>query len=68
MKADENLRHKEGEMKMQTLEVGHMNAAKKQSSGPLRRGPIRSGAIRIGPNGSGPVVGGPVLGWQPMID
>ena len=40
-------------MKMQTLEVGHMNAAKKQSSGPLRRGPIRRGAIRIGPNGSG---------------
>ena len=47
-------------MEMRTLEVGHMNAAKKQSSGPLRRGPIRSGAIRIGPNGSGPVVGGPV--------
>ena len=40
-------------MKMQTLEVGHMNAAKKQSCGPLRRGPIRRGAIRIGPNGSG---------------
>ena len=58
--ADENLQHKEGEMKMQTLEVGHMNAAKNKAVVHFAEVQIRSGASRIGPNGSGPVVGGPV--------
>ena len=45
--ADEHLKHKHGEIKTQTLEVGIMNAANQQSSGPIV--PIGSGPVGIGP-------------------
>ena len=55
--ADEPKMHSEGATKKQTLEVGHMNAAKKQSNGPLRSRPLRSGPVRSGPVRSGTVRG-----------
>ena len=55
------------------LEVGHMNAAKEQSNGPLRSHPLRSGPVRSGPVRSGTVRGpvrsgrGPVRIRQPTV-
>ena len=53
--ADEAKMQEEGAIKTQTFEVGHMNAAKKQSNGPLRGRPLRSGPVRSGPVRSGTV-------------
>ena len=55
--ADEPQQDTEGAMQKQTLEVGHMNAAKEQSNGPLRSRPLRSGPVRSGPVRSGTVRG-----------
>ena len=55
--ADKPQMHSEGAIKKQTLEVGHMNAAKEQSNGPLRSRPLRSGPVRSGPVRSGTVRG-----------
>ena len=55
--ADEPQKHTEGALQKQTLEVGHMNAAKEQSNGPLRSRPLRSGPVRSGPVRSGTVRG-----------
>ena len=62
--ADEALVHANCALKKQTNEVGHMNAAKKQSnfqigSRPLRNGPVRSGPVRSG-TVRGPVRSGTV--------
>ena len=62
--ADEAKMQEEGAIKKQTFEVGHMNAAKKQSnfqigSRPLRNGPVRSGPVRSG-TVRGPVRSGTV--------
>ena len=59
--ADEALVHAKCAVKKQTNEVGHMNAAKEQSNGPLRSRPLRSGPVRSGPVRSG-TVRGPVRG------
>ena len=55
--AGEPQKHAEGAVQKQTLEVGHMNAAKEQSNGPLRSHPLRSGPVRSGPVRSGTVRG-----------
>ena len=60
--ADKPQMHSEGAIKKQTLEVGHMNAAKEQSNGPLRSRPLRSGPLRSGPVRSGPARSGTVRG------
>ena len=73
--ADEPQMQSEGALKKQTLEVGHMHAAKKQSNGPLRSRPLRSGPVRSGPVRSGTVRGpvrsgtvrGPVRNRQPTV-
>ena len=73
--ADEPHKDAEGALQKQTLEVGHMNAAKKQSnfqigSRPLRNGPVRSGPVRSG-TVRGPVrsgtVRGPFRNRQPTV-
>ena len=73
--ADEAKMQEEGAIKKQTFEVGHMNAAKKQSNGTLRSRPLRSGPVRSGPVRSGTVRGpvrsgtvrGPVRNRQPTV-
>ena len=55
--ADEPQKHAYGAVQKHTLEVGHMNAAKEESNGPLRSRPLRSGPVRSGPVRSGTVRG-----------
>ena len=80
--ADEAMVQEVGALKTQTNEVGHMNAAKKQSNGPLRSRPLRGGPVRRGtmrgPIGSGTMRGcgttrgsgtvrGPVRSRKPTV-
>ena len=73
--ADEPQKHAYGAVQKHTLEVGHMNAAKEESNGPLRSRPLRSGPVRSGPVRSGTVRGpvrsgtvrGPVRSRQPTV-
>ena len=62
--ADEAHQQTEGALQKQTLEVGHVNAAKQQCNGPLRSRPLGSGPVRSGPVRSG-TVRGPV--WSGTV-
>ena len=59
--ADEPKLHAEGATQKQTVEVGHVHAAAKQSNGPLGSRPLRSGPVRSGPAVRGPVRSGKLL-------
>ena len=69
--ADEAHQQTESALQKQTLEVGHVNAAKQQcssrplGSGPVRSGPVRSGTVR-GPVRGG-MVRGPVRSRKPTV-